>query len=485
MLEELKKTKHLKLLTPTARFTENIGIVRQANNQNRQKHLFHERLVFSFLAFRSRKNLTASLREICRETGLHPNTARAAIGNLTGAVTQQGGKWIAVEPPEGWFRRRTVAHPFEHWSDSYSYTTLFLPRKGAKILHEGKSRKFGLNHAAVFSLILSRSRQSGGIVRNFTFAGLATMLGLNSKTVKTVVDDLVKVGLVHREAVGRSSDLILFPLTDEHLALFQPTPKREKSVSAEQPVQPTPTAYILKGDDYDDYRLVCKPLMPQKYAEEAIRSARRLGIDIDGFEARLARARKCHENNVASGKVTTGNFGVYFTRWLQTEVDRRERQERQEQEIERHQAYQETPEGKAAEAQRRKAIAADPLHREHTVSEQSILARVRFSEAPLMNLREVDKFTAALRRHIKEYLAPKHLPTQKEVDATATLHHRILAAALKKLNHYYQQSVLATGDQFREAIDDVIRQHVEGMKPLGAKAANGKGAETGLEVAHA
>ena len=46
------------------------------------------------------------------------------------------------------------------------------------------------------------------------------------------------------------------------------------------------------------------------------------------------------------------------------------------------------------------------------------------------------------------------------------LSQKILATALKTLNHHYQQPVLATAEEFEAAIDEVIRTHVKNMNPL-------------------
>lgn len=479
MLDQLKTLKRIKLLTPTATFRKNIATARQANNQHNLKHLIHERLVFSFLAFRSRKGKAVSLREICRETGLHPTTAKTAVRNLAALVHKRGGKWLATEPPQELFRHRTPTGPVEHWADKLAYTTLYLPRKGAKILCQGKSRRFGLNHSAVFSFIISRARQRGNVIRHFTYAGQAAMLGLDVKTVKSAVDDLVNVGLIHREDLGRSSDITLLPLTREHLMLLQPTSKRKEIRPSKTPVPPTPVAYILKGDPFDEYRLLCERRMIQQHAEEAILKARRMGIGFDGFEDRLERAWKCHEDNVAAGKVTKGNFGKYFSVWLGSELEKLKKQEKQEEDAERLRELRKTPEGQAAEAERQKAIAADPTHYLHSVSRESITDRVRFSDNALTNLREMDMIRSQLHRSITNFLAPKHLPTQQEVDESGNMHQRLLARALKKLNHYYLTPIRATGDEFRAAIDEAIRVTYPTMTPIWATA------EKKTEVAHA
>lgn len=304
------------------------------------------------------------------------------------------------------------------------------------------------------------------------------MLGIDPKTVKSVVTDLETLGMVRRDDFVRYSEIIPLPITEIHLALFQPSPKAERAKAAERAASQEPT-YILKGDDYDDCRMLCMKVMPQEVAEDVIHKARLLGDDCDAFEQQFESARAQHEKNILSGKIAEGNFGAYLAKRYQTRLKKLQEQERREEAAERLEAHQKTPQGKVAEAERRKAIAADPMHLEHKVGNDSILARVQFSDNALTNLREVDKVLSQLHRHVAAFLAPQHLPTQQEVDLGGNMRFKILRAALAKVNHHYGTPTLATGNEFREAIDEAIRESYSAMKPIWAAK------ESKPEVAHA
>jgi translation elongation factor EF-Tu-like GTPase len=62
------------------------------------------------------------------------------------------------------------------------------------------------------------------------------------------------------------------------------------------------------------------------------------------------------------------------------------------------------------------------------------------------------------------------LPFDRQDKEAKELSTRIIARALKSLNQYYKQPVLATAEEFKAAIDDVIRTTVKGMKPLFGKS---------------
>ncbi len=470
MLEEFTKRKKLRLLTSTAGFTEGIAFARRANQQDRTAHLLNERLVYSFLAYRSRKGLTASLRLICRETTLHPTTAKQAIDNLVGLVFKGKSGWSAVEPPEGWFRRHVPKHPVEHWSDTISYTALLLPRRGAKIVCEDKTKRFGLNHAVIFSFLLSRARKTNAVLRRFTCAGQAAMLGLNPKTVASVVADLESLGLIEKDDLGSCCDITLLPVKEHHLELFEPVAEKKKRAVADKLPKPTakpePTAYVLTGGSFDPWRRLCMGLMPQSYAEEAIKMARRLDDDYHAFEQELKAARTQHEKNKVSGKVGVGNFGAYFNKRYQGRVDALEDQERAEKREQQLKQHLESPEYKAKKAEEEKAAAADPMHPMFLVNTDAITDRVRFSDNALENFHAARKIESQVSDHISRYLETQGLDTQAYIDALGNDRWETWRRTLKKLNRYYQQPVLATPGQLQAALDATFQEHQPPFGPL-------------------
>ena len=203
------KINHIPLLTHAKgeAFRQGIAAARAEQGCHHTKHLLHERVVYSLLAYRSRKGLGASVREISRTTGLHHKTVRITLNNLADLAHEYDGKWFANEPPEGWFREAS-SHTAEHWSERYAYTWLLLPRHGATFQVGEQDRRFSLNHAVVYSYLLSFADDNHA-VRGFTVAGLSTMLhNLNPKTVNSVLGDLECLELIEQ----RYKSVKLLPL---------------------------------------------------------------------------------------------------------------------------------------------------------------------------------------------------------------------------------------------------------------------------------
>jgi hypothetical protein len=467
-----RKINHLPLLT-TARggaFEQAIGAARIENGHHPTKHLLYERLVFSLLAYRARIDLGASVREVARETGLHPETAKATLTNLSDLAHEHDGRWYANEPPEGWFR--LANNQAKHWSEHFAYMWLLLPRKGTTFQVGDRSRRFNLNHATVFSLLVSLAAENG-TVRNVTALAIAKMLnGLNRKTVSSVLDDLVHLSLIERRDLGSPLVLRLLPFKDEHYELFASPSQRSvppEDITAPAS-RPTTNKYDYKDDGFDEYRRLCEGFMPQSYAERATRAAKVLGWDTIEFQLKLEDAKDESEENVRTGKCAIENFGKYFIMPLEERVNAIKEQERKEEAEERRRAYLASPEGRKAMAEQEKAAAADPLHNLHSVDAKSLTDRVRFSDNPIHNHREAERILSKVGHHCRKYVATKRLGTQEEVDTITGLRHKIMRMALAAINGYYQQEVKASPAEFEKAIDRAILETEPAMKPLFGEA---------------
>ena len=324
------------------------------------------------------------------------------MGILDDLAQQVNGEWHAHEPPAGLLVERKGGDKADHWYDRYAYVTLYLPRKGAST----QNRRFGLNHTIVYSYLVSRAKGSDWVIRKFTVAGFAAMIGLNFKTITTILQDLETAGLLERQDLGRCSDIQLLPLTDNHFQFFDLKPEIVAENSENDTIISDPK-YVLKHDGYDDFRRICENLMPQESCEKAIRKARRLGDTLDYLHEQLEAACNQHQQNVREGKIGKGHFGNYFNRRLQTRLDQIEEDRRKEEVIERLRDYQDSPEGKAAAAKRKEQAAADPMHREHTVSVESITDRVRFSDNPLENRQKAERLFTIVYKHCSRFCCCK------------------------------------------------------------------------------
>lgn len=462
-----KKINHIPLLTPARGgvFQRGIAAARTENDHHPTKHILHERIVFSFLAFRARIGLGSSAREISRETGMHPQTVRSTLSNLSDLAHEHDGRWFANEPPDGWFTA-AASRKVDHWSQRFAYSWLLFPRKGAKFLVGDRSRRFSLNHAVVYSLLVSFSNEND-IIHNLTILSLSTMLHMHRKTVASVLDDLGRLGLVERLDFGARLAIKLLPMKEEHLELFSP-PSRNPEVEhapSVSPARPVSNKYQYKDDGLDAYRRLCEGLLPQSYAERAIRAARVLGWDTSTFHLKLEDSKHESEENVRSGKCAVENFGKYFILPLEERVAAIKEAERRAEAEQRREDFLASPEGRKAVADQREAAAADPLHNLHSVDAKSVTDRVRFSENPMRNYQEAELCCGRVRKHCRAFIQTKGWLHQKTLDESGDLSHRIMRRGLSKINQYYQQPVLATPEVFTAAIDSAILQ-MEPSMPL-------------------
>ncbi len=448
-MDVTKKISHFKLLTATPGFAEWI------TTSGSRSSLLQARLVYSWLVYRSRLGVGASAREISRHTGLHPTTVAEAFGALSGLIERRGSNWVAVEPPAGLFCQFTPDNP-KHWSDHFTYLTLYLPMKGAKVTYRETSRRFGLNHGLIWSFLFRKAKD--GVVRRFTVAGAAAMFGLDQKTIKAVLDDLLWLRMIDREDLGRSSDITMLPLTEDHLALFQPKPETERKrvEPTEKKPRTTSAPYKYRGDQWDASRRFCDGLMPQKKAEEAISKAQTLGDTPDDFETLFRRAKEWHDKNILSGKVAKGNFGMYLNVCQDRRLKKLDEANKEAARLQQREAYYSSPEYQKQRAEDEKRAAADPLHRLFTPSPEAVLARVQFDPEPLKNIRAWDRCSNALSKNITAFVRGKSLDIQKQVDLQGNLRHNILKYALSALNGYYRQPTLASSDDFLAQINVAI-----------------------------
>jgi hypothetical protein len=390
-----------------------------------------------------------------------------ALEALSGLVERQGNNWVALEPPAELFVQFTPSNP-QHWSDHFTYLLLFLPMQGAKVEYPQTFRRFGLNHAMIWSFLFRQAKD--GVVRRFTVAGAAALFGLDEKTVKSVLGDLLWLRMIDREDLGRSSDITLLPLNDNHLALFQHKPETERKQVELTEKKPRPEAapYKYRGDQWDACRRFCDGVMSQKKAEEAIGKAQKLGDTPDDFETMFRRAKAKHDENMLAGKVAKGNFGKYLNVCFDRRLTKLGEQNKEAERLQRLEAFYSSPEYKQKCAEDQKAAEADPLHRLFNPTPEAVLARVQFDPDPLKNIREWDRFSNALSKTITAFVRGKNLDIQKQVDLQGNLRHNILKHALSALNGYYRQPILASSEEFVSQLNAGISKVAPAVQMLGS-----------------
>ncbi len=440
-----KQIEHFRLLTPTSRFVDLI------TGHRPRASVLNARLVYSWLAYRSRLDLQVSLRSIHRDVGLHSNTIKLALADLGSLVRREANDWHAIEPPPGMFHERSGKHG-EHWSDLFAYSLVFLPKKGAHIVYPKTKVRFGLNHAIVWSHIV-RSRNGNAVIPRFTIGGTAALYGLADNTVRSVLNDLVWLKLVTRIDKGGFSELRVHVPSSEVLSLFR---LKEGNSSGKQRVaaERKPLPYTLRNDGWDNCRQLCHGLMPQKLADEIVAMAKQLDEVPNDFRSEFVRLRQQYEAN----KKAEGKFGAYLRTAYANRLSEFRTIESQQAEEERIANLMANTDFIALREKRAEAVAHDPLHKEFSWSVLAVVARVDLGVAPNRCEIVLDKITGALHTHIRNHISKHHqnLNTQQAADRITTDKYSVLKSALARLNDYYLQPTKATVDQFKEQIDNAL-----------------------------
>lgn len=458
MDKKLKQISFLKLL----RISEKTKFYDRLEKE-RGNSFFHERLVFSILGYCDRIGRSASKRQIAEETGLSPRTVEKSLSALGSMVViNNQNKWLPVTPDTDWFG--VLPDPDgDHWYDTYQYAKLYLPRKGAKIQYEKTTKRFGLNHSAVYSQLISLAGRSSSVFTTET--GLSSLLnGINRKTIASVLNDLDHVGLVEREKVGNRLRVQLLPLTDNHLLLFQPVPKGEK-IAVKQPKPPAdPDNYQMKGDVYDQWRALCKGLMVQSYAEKSIEISVELMESFDLFQEFLLETKKWHEENRKKGKVTKGNLGGFLVSRYKGKLKKRKDDEAEEKRIQELRDYWDSDEYQAKVEAEEEAATADPLHKKHIFEVESITSRVCFDTDNIRNnYLEAQRLIDEFHRHIKHQILIMGNDLN-EIDArnlrleSSNIATKYLRYALTPFNDHYNSDSRATENEFIDTINKILNK---------------------------
>ncbi len=272
-------------------------------------------------------------------------------------------------------------------------------------------------------------------IRNFTASGLSKMLqGMNRKTIVPLLDDLVHLGLIEKHDLGKRQTIKVLPTTEDHLELFAPPVKHGTSEDT-VPVEvqrPTSNKYEYKDDGFDEFRRVCEGLMPQSWAERAIRACRILDWDFTDFQIAVENARLKSEENVRTGKCPVQNFGKYFVQPLEDRAKAIIADEKRQEAEDRRRQYEASPEGKRARADRDAEIAADPLHRLHSICVESVTDRVQFSQNLVENRLAAERLLRRVSDHCHQHIGTKGLDFQRQIDEAGNLREKIMATALSR-----------------------------------------------------
>ncbi|WP_442508326.1 hypothetical protein SH528x_007295 [Novipirellula sp. SH528] len=392
----------------------------------------------------------------------------SSLAGLSASVNKVGKKWIANRPPQSWFATRSQDVTPDQWADDYAYVTFLVPKRGATIRYPETSRRFGVNHAAVYSFLVNRGKTPGGVVRRFTVSGQAKMLRISRPTVKSVIDDLLFAGFIGVADLGSSFDITLKPLSDDLISYFEQKPVAQEVHPTEKKPRDA-ERYELQGDGFDDWRKSCKWLMPQSSCEEAITTAKLLGDCLLGFRDQIRMAKEQHEKNKLKGNVGRGNFGKYFVTRMKTRLEEKQRQEREFQAEQKRQEYFSSEDFRKKQADQEAIAAADPIHQDHEISKNSIADRVRMAPGAFNEVKAHDLVFKILRHCSNQFLS-SDLPLDVQRERGDQLYRGVMRTALSGLNEFYLQEDRATPEMLKSQVDAAFVE--KGVQPLFAKSAS-------------
>ncbi|MCD0459571.1 hypothetical protein [Roseiconus lacunae] len=456
-----KHLKHFKLLSITDAFREAVNSMRESLNLPTINRFMNERLVYSFLAFRSRQNRGAGINEISRETRLHKATINATLQNLTRLVQQDGGKWVSQEPSTGQFLPLPNPRAIKHWSDRYCYINYYQPAAKAKL----RGKRFGVSHAIVLSTVASFAKQTNPNSR-LSIQLVCKLTELNSKTVSSVFSDLRSAEIIEYGSGG-----VRFQLAEHHWSLFQQ--KTPGTATQEQISLPEASKdhYSFRGDAFDTCRKLCEPLFAQSYAEKSISLSQKLRMSENEFEDALRATKALNDKNIKSGKCSYPNLGKFFVNRLSQRWEEQRRIESEAAQQRARQAYLQSDEYKQKQKAEAEKARANPTHSLHTVDAESITDRVQLDSDHFRNLQFAKDLLRKVHLHCKAYFSKQDLSTQKQVNETLVLREIIVGQALQSLNQYFESENKASCRELEEAIDAVASK-VKGLGPVFSRNEN-------------
>lgn len=441
-----------KLLTPTKKFRDTAS--------EKECSVLSMRIVYSWLAYRSRLSQGATTRSICKEIGLHPRTVKKAIEALGGLVERRDNTWFAIEPDDALFVGRRIGEQPKHWSDSLAYLMILLPRKGAKVKYSGLELRFGINHSIVFSFIISASKKTG-VMQRFTVAGTAKLFDLDNKTVRSILQDLILLRMIERIDYGSYSEIRPLEFTAKIAELLRTNSKPVGKVVS--PIEKTPkNSFVMRGDPWDACRKLCSGLIKQELAESIFAVARKLGDGPDDFCSEFERIREIYKNK---SDRKSGRFGFYLQACYQNRANEIAEQQRRDKEQQEREAYLLSPEFQRKQAAIEETAKGEPMHSRFVFTDEAITDRVLLASNPVDAWRKLNSYKDRVAMHSKAFVKTLNLGLQEEIYKQGDVKGEIWRHALHKLNGFYRQQTKATAKDLEEAINEACRKVTTTLGP--------------------
>jgi hypothetical protein len=335
---------------------------------------------------------------------------------------------------------------------------LFLPAPGALIDHPSQTGRFGLNHAIVWSHIYRNADATPPY--RFTVGGVASLYHISETTVRSVLKDLVSIGLIGRVNKGPYS-LVSASLSEAAAAKYF----RSKFAAPEKPppsTSGTSIPFTDRNDGWDQCRRLCHNLMTQDVADKLVEIAKQSGDSPSVFGDEFQRVFEIYRTT----KRADGKFGGYFLSCYANrlkEAEETARRQRQEARL----ADPELQKKIWTERKEQERLAANnPLAKHFCLNDDSITARVELGSTLAGHLQRLHSLKCRLGNQIEEHLhrtAPD-LDLQSLINRKGDISRTVTCHALAVLNSYYGTEQRASQFEFESALDIGLQEF--GIEPL-------------------
>jgi DNA-binding MarR family transcriptional regulator len=209
---------------------------------------FNERLVYSLLAYASRKKSNKSLsnRSISRALGLHKDTAARVVASLIkhGLAERGDAGRVQAKEPAGdrinWFVLNWPDR--QAWQDRYGYLLVALP---APLPAKQGRRRIRLSPCQIAVYCLLVAKEKDGTIKT-SAASIAGLLGVDVRTVRSALTALEECGLVELHPKGKA--ILAFRPSEQQLEWFQVKKESPKKVPLYNPDEDKPWEGMSDAD---------------------------------------------------------------------------------------------------------------------------------------------------------------------------------------------------------------------------------------------
>jgi len=285
---------------------------------------FNQRLVYSFLVYRSRLNKGVSVRGIAKSLQLDRNTVRVVVRKLVelGLVAKKDGNFQAVEPTgplAEWFVSPIRLAEAKFWGDRLAYIRYYLPMPLKEKAYRHRLA-LTLKQNAIYCLLLNLSKELPPDSEEAIFglrlctasqASVAGLLGLDRQTVRKALVRLEQCSLME----AQKELVVLLRPEASQLAWFQTRKPKKQTKPMPNLVRPWESMTvgeielaIADPELSDDLRLLRRLRLSGRYSFLEVRIIQEKAIqafgcmDADRLRHFFKEAEKEHQESQGKGR---------------------------------------------------------------------------------------------------------------------------------------------------------------------------------------